>query len=198
MGMIKEMDLSDKRVGFALTGSFCTLSAVLPEIQNLVDSGASITPIMSQNAATIDTRFGKADDFIYEIEEITKTKVLKTIDDVEPIGPKKLFDIIIVAPCTGNTISKITQGITDTSVSMAVKAHLRNLRPVLIAVSTNDGLGANLKNIGSLINTKNIFFVPFGQDDYVKKPTSLVADMKKILPSTIEALHYKQIQPVII
>lgn len=196
--MIKEMDLSDKRVGFALTGSFCTLSAVLPEIQNLVDSGASITPIMSQNAATIDTRFGKADDFIYEIEEITKTKVLKTIDDVEPIGPKKLFDIIIVAPCTGNTISKITQGITDTSVSMAVKAHLRNLRPVLIAVSTNDGLGANLKNIGSLINTKNIFFVPFGQDDYVKKPTSLVADMKKILPSTIEALHYKQIQPVII
>ena len=192
------MELSGKRVGFALSGSFCTFSAVLPEIQNLIEAGAIVTPIMSYNASSIDTRFGKAADFIYEIEKMTKTKVLKTIDEVEPIGPKKLLDLIIVAPCTGNTLGKISQGITDTPVSLAVKAHLRNLRPVLLAVSTNDGLGANFKNIGTLMNTKSMFFVPFGQDDYVKKPTSLVADMKKIVPAAVKAINFEQIEPVII
>ena len=192
------MELSGKRVGFALSGSFCTFSAVLPEIQNLIEAGAIVTPIMSYNASSIDTRFGKAADFIYEIERMTKTKVLKTIDEVEPIGPKKLLDLIIVAPCTGNTLGKISQGITDTPVSLAVKAHLRNLRPVLLAVSTNDGLGANFKNIGTLMNTKSMFFVPFGQDDYVKKPTSLVADMKKIVPAAVKAINFEQIEPVII
>ena len=194
----KIMELSGKRVGFALSGSFCTFSAVLPEIQNLIEAGAIVTPIMSYNASSIDTRFGKAADFIYEIERMTKTKVLKTIDEVEPIGPKKLLDLIIVAPCTGNTLGKISQGITDTPVSLAVKAHLRNLRPVLLAVSTNDGLGANFKNIGTLMNTKSMFFVPFGQDDYVKKPTSLVADMKKIVPAAVKAINFEQIEPVII
>ena len=192
------MELSGKRVGFALSGSFCTFSAVLPEIQNLIEAGAIVTPIMSYNASSIDTRFGKAADFIYEIEKMTMTKVLKTIDEVEPIGPKKLLDLIIVAPCTGNTLGKISQGITDTPVSLAVKAHLRNLRPVLLAVSTNDGLGANFKNIGTLMNTKSMFFVPFGQDDYVKKPTSLVADMKKIVPAAVKAINFEQIEPVII
>ena len=192
------MDLSDIRVGFALTGSFCTFSAVLPEIKNLSDMGAQITPIMSETAYRTDTRFGKAEDFAAEIEEISHNKVLKSVAEVEPIGPRALLDILIIAPCTGNTLGKLALGITDSSVTMAAKAHLRNARPVLIAVSTNDGLAGSGKNIGYLLNAKNIFFVPFGQDDCLKKPTSLVADMKKI-PSACElALHRRQIQPVII
>lgn len=192
------MDLSDIRVGFALTGSFCTFSAVLPEIKNLKDMGAEITPIMSETAYRTDTRFGKAEDFVSEIEEISQNKVLKSIAEVEPIGPRTLLDILIIAPCTGNTLGKLAAGITDSSVTMAAKAHLRNARPVLIAVSTNDGLSGSGKNIGYLLNAKNVFFVPFGQDDCLKKPTSLVADMKKIPQSCELALHRRQIQPVII
>lgn len=196
--MVIFMDLSGIRIGFALTGSFCTFSAVLPEIKNLKDTGAAVTPIMSEAAYYTDTRFGRAEDFAAEIEEITGGKILKTIYDVEPIGPKGLLDIIIVAPCTGNTLGKIAGGITDSSVTMAVKAHLRNAKPVLLAVSTNDGLSGSGKNIGQLLNTKNIFFVPFGQDDCDKKPTSLVADMKKIVPACELALSRRQMQPVII
>lgn len=192
------MNLSGIRVGFALTGSFCTFSAVFPEIKKLQDEGAVITPIVSENVATTDTRFGKAADFIRDLEKITGNTVLKRIEEAEPIGPKKLLDILIVAPCTGNTLGKIAGGITDTSVTMAVKAHLRNSRPVLLAVSTNDGLAANSRNMGLLLNTKNIFFVPFGQDDPQKKPTSLVADMSMIIPAAKAALEFKQLQPIII
>ena len=192
------MDLTGVRVGFALTGSFCTFSAVLPEIKNLRDLGADITPIMSGTASSTDTRFGKAKSFKTEIEEMTGKKILTEIYEVEPIGPKELLDIIIIAPCTGNTISKLANGITDSSVTMSAKAHLRNSKPVLIAVSTNDGLAASGKNLGTLLNTKNIFFVPFGQDDYIKKPTSLVSDMKQIVPACSLALHRRQLQPIII
>ena len=192
------MDLSGIRVGFALTGSFCTLSAVLPEIKNLKDKGAVITPIMSANVYNTDTRFGTAESFISEIEEITENKILKTVADVEPIGPRVLLDILIIAPCTGNTLGKLAGGVTDTSVTMAAKAHLRNSRPVLIAVSTNDGLAASAKNIGLLLNSKNIFFVPFGQDDYLKKPSSLVADMWQIPQACELALHRRQIQPILV
>jgi len=192
------MDLSDIRVGFALTGSFCTFSAVLPEIKNLCEAGANVTPIMSHAAYTTDTRFGKAADFIAEIEQMTEKKIISTIKDAEPIGPKNLLDILVIAPCTGNTLGKIASGITDTAPTMAAKAHLRNGKPLLIAVSTNDGLAASAKNIGLLLNRKNIFFVPFGQDDYIKKPTSLVADMSEILPALKMALHRKQLQPVLL
>jgi len=191
------MDLADIRVGFALTGSFCTFSAVLPQIKNLCETGANVTPIMSGAAYTTDTRFGKAEDFISEIEKMTGKTVLKTVREVEPIGPRGLLDILIVAPCTGNTLGKLAGAITDTSVTMAAKAHLRNGRPLLIAVSTNDGLSGSAKNIGTLLNTQNVFFVPFGQDDYQKKPTSLVADMSMIIPALKTALHRKQIQPLL-
>ena len=192
------MDLDGIRVGFALTGSFCTLSAVLPEIKNLKDKGAIITPVMSEIAYSTDTRFGTAESFISEIEEITEHKILKTVADVEPIGPRALLDILIIAPCTGNTLGKLAGGVTDTSVTMAAKAHLRNARPVLIAVSTNDGLAASARSIGFLINRKNHFFVPFGQDDPVRKETSLVADFE-LIPDAIEAaLGKRQLMPVIL
>ena len=191
------MDVKGIRVGFALTGSFCTFSAVLPQIKNLCEMGADVLPLMSYKAYSTDTRFGKAKDIVSSIEEITGKKVLKSVEEAEPIGPRELLDILIVAPCTGNTLGKIANGVTDTSVTMAVKAHLRNGRPVLLAVSTNDGLSGSAKNIGALLNTKNMFFVPFGQDDHIKKPTSLVADMGLILPSCEMALEGKQIQPVI-
>lgn len=191
------MNFSGTKIGFALTGSFCTFAKVIPEIKNLCNSGADVYPIMSQTAYQTDTRFGKAADFIKEIEEATEKQIWHTIPEAEPIGPKKLLDLLIIAPCTGNTLSKIANGITDSSVSLAAKAHLRNGRPLLIAPSTNDGLAANLKNIGTLINTKNIFFVPFGQDDAYKKPTSLVADMSKISPAAHSALLNMQIQPVL-
>jgi len=191
------MELLEKTIGFALTGSFCTYRKVIPEIQKLKSTGADIIPIMSEISCSTDTRFGKATDFINEIKEITKNKVITTIKDAEPIGPKKLLDVLIVAPCTGNTISKIANGIADTSVTLAVKAHLRNLRPVIIAVSTNDGLGTNAKNIGVLINKKHIYLVPFGQDDAEKKENSLVAKMDLILPTVEKALEGKQIQPIL-
>lgn len=191
------MDLNDTRVGFALTGSFCTFSAVLPQIERLVLEGAAVTPVMSEIAAFTDTRFGKADEFREKIEKITGNEIIKSIAEAERFGPQKLIDILIIAPCTGNTLGKIAGGITDSSVTMAAKSHLRNGRPVLLAVATNDGLAASCKNLGQLLNTKNIYFVPFGQDDFETKPTSLVADMDKILSSTIAALEGKQLQPVL-
>ena len=156
------MDLSGITAGFALTGSFCTFQSVLPEIENLKLAGAKIVPIMSTTASETDTRFGTAESFKNRIEALTGAEIITTIAKAEPIGPKKLLDILIVAPCTGNTLGKIAHGITDTPVTMAVKAHLRNARPVLLAVSTNDGLAGAAKNIGLLLNTKNIFFVHGG------------------------------------
>lgn len=186
------------KVGWALCGSFCTFSRILPVIQALRDTGADITPIFSENAYSTDTRFGTAEFFRAQVEGITGNNIIHTIAGAEPIGPKGLFDLLIIAPATGNTLAKITHGITDSCVSMAAKSHLRGGKPLLLAVSTNDGLSGSAANIGTLLNRKNVFFVPFCQDDPVAKPTSLVADMECI-PEIIPAvLSRRQPQPVLI
>ncbi|MBQ6999091.1 MAG: dipicolinate synthase subunit B [Clostridia bacterium] len=191
------MKLDGINVGFAMTGSYCTFSSVIPQIENLVKAGAVVYPIMSENASKTDTRFGKAEDFKNRIEKITGKAVISTIFAAEPIGPKNILDIMIIAPCTGNTISKLANGITDTAVTMAAKANLRNENPLVIAVSTNDGLGASAKNIGLLLNFKNVYFVPFTQDDPEKKHNSLVAKMELIIPTLELASEGKQLQPVL-
>ncbi len=183
-------------VGFAFCGSYCTYDQVFPALQKTVEQYETVLPIVSEHSAETDTRFGTAKEHLETIESITKHHALKTIPEVEPIGPQKLLDVLVIAPCTGNTIAKLASAIADTSVTMAAKAHLRNGRPVVIAVSTNDGLSANAQNIGALLARKNIYFVPFRQDDPVGKPTSLVADMD-LIPDTIEAaLHGQQLQPL--
>jgi dipicolinate synthase subunit B len=186
------------KAGFALTGSFCKIDEVFPEIEKLVKEGAIIYPIVSDSVYKNDTRFGKAEDTVRKLESLTGKKVISNIVDAEPIGPKSLLDILVVAPCTGNTLGKLANGITDNAVTMSVKAHLRNQKPVVIAISTNDGLGANAKNIGLLMNTKNFYFVPFGQDDPVKKCNSLVSKMDMILPTIAGALKGIQVQPVLV
>lgn len=191
------MNVNGLTVGFAMTGSFCTFSSVLPQIQSLVSLGADVIPIMSENASSIDTRFGKADDFKKRIEVICGKKIISSILAAEPIGPKNLLDVMVIAPCTGNTASKIACGITDTAVTMAAKANLRNENPLVVAISTNDGLGASAKNIGMLLNSKNVYFVPFTQDDPVNKHNSLVARMELIIPTLESALDGIQIQPVL-
>ena len=183
--------------GLCITGSFCTFKNLLIAIDDLVANGFDITPIFSFNVSTLDTRFFKQADFEKAVVEKTGKQPIKTIVDAEPIGTGKGFDLMIVAPCTGNTLAKIAYGITDTPVTMAVKAHLRNNRPVVLSVSSNDALGANAKNIGALLNTKNIYFVPFGQDAPTKKTNSLIADTKLIVPTCNAALDGKQIQPVL-
>jgi len=189
--------LDQTKVGFALCGSFCTFSQVLPQMQRLVDLGYDVYPIMSGFAYSTDTRFGKAKDFVDEIEKICGKKVMSTITEVEPIGPKAMLDALVIAPCTGNTLGKLANGITDSSVTMACKAHLRNARPTIIAISTNDGLSASARNIGQLLNVRNIYFVPYRQDDYTKKATSLVADFHLIEQTLEFALKNVQIQPLI-
>ena len=191
------MELDGKTIGFAMTGSFCTFKRVVAEVENLVKANANVVPIMSAAAYSTDTRFGSAEFFRNQLSLLTGNKIISTIAEAEPIGPKGYLDLLIVAPCTGNTLAKLAGGVTDTSVTMAAKAHLRNQKPVLIAVSTNDGLGNAAKNIGMLLNYKNLFFVPFGQDDFIKKPNSLVADMTKIGESAKAALDFKQLQPIL-
>ncbi|HHV64423.1 MAG TPA: dipicolinate synthase subunit B [Peptococcaceae bacterium] len=186
------------KIGFALTGSHCTLSEALKALKQLVEEGADITPIISYSVDQTDTRFGTAQYWKDKIREITGKEPLKTMSEVEPIGPKKSLDCVVIAPCTGNTLAKLANGITDTPVLMAAKAHLRNLKPVVIAVSTNDGLGINAKNIGTLLSLKNIYLVPFGQDDPLKKANSLVAHMEKIPETILMAFQGKQIQPVLV
>ena len=166
------MDLKGKTIGIALTGSFCTFSKIFKELEILKEAGIEVYTIFSPASQTLDSRFGKAEDFMKKAEEITGHKPILTIPDAEPIGPKAYLDALVVFPCTGNTAAKLANGITDTSVLMACKAHIRNNKPLIISISTNDGLGMNLKNIGQLFNTKNIYFVQFGQDDSVKKPNS--------------------------
>ena len=183
-------------VGFAMCGSFCTFKAVIPEIKKLVDEGYNVYPVMSPAAYTTDTRFGKSKDFIEEIEKITDKKIIHTIFEAEPIGPKKLFDVMVIAPCTGNTIGKLAGGIFDTSVTLGAKAHLRNQRPLIIAVSTNDALSGSAKNIGTLMSKKDIYFVPMRQDDPKNKPRSVVADFTYISETVKEALKGNQIQPI--
>lgn len=186
------------RLGIVVTGSHCTLKEVLAEIVKLAAEGADITPVVSHAVSTMNTRFGKAADWCSRLNEITKKEPITTIIAAEPIGPGKLFDILVIAPCTGNTLAKLANGITDTPALMAIKAHLRNQRPVVIAVSTNDGLGLNAKNIAALINTKNIYMVPFGQDNPAAKPNSLAARLDRLLDTICSALEGKQIQPVLI
>lgn len=183
-------------LGFALCGSFCTFSKVIPQIEILARN-YEIYPIMSPVAAECDTRFGRASDFVSRIEEICQMPVITTIAGAEPIGPKKLLDALIIAPATGNTLAKLALGITDTSVTMAAKAHLRNSRPLIIAPSTNDGLFTSAKNIGLLSSMKNVYFVPYSQDDAEGKPASLVAHMEKIPETLALALEGKQIQPIL-
>lgn len=184
-------------VGFALTGSFCTFSRVIPQIEKLMASGINVIPIMSEKSYSTDTRFGTAADFIRRIETITGKRILHQQTEVEPIGPKKMIDALIIAPCSGTSISKIAHGISDTTVTLAAKSTLRNSCPVIIAVSTNDGLAAGARNIGTLLNTRGIYFVPYRQDDPEKKPRSLVADMDMILPTLSAALAGRQIQPIL-
>ncbi len=184
-------------IGFAICGSFCTFKSVFKEIENLSELGYDIVPIMSENAFSFDTRFGEAKYWQDEFRRITKKDIIHTIKDAEPIGPKKLLDILVIAPCTGNTLAKLANGISDTSVTLATKAHLRNARPVVIAVSTNDALSGAGKNIGNLLNYKNTYFVPFRQDSFKNKPCSCVADFT-LLPKTIEnALNGIQLQPIL-
>lgn len=189
--------MSQINVGFALCGSFCTFHKVIPEVERLAALGYNVIPIQSETAYTTDTRFGKAADFRSKLQEITGNEIIHTVFAAEPIGPKKLLDLLVIAPATGNTLGKLANGITDTSVTLACKAHLRNARPVLIAVSTNDALGAAAKNIGLLMNAKHIFFVPMRQDDPVNKPNSIVADFTQIPAAVESALSGKQLQPMV-
>lgn len=187
----------DATVGIAITGSFCTFDKITVEIQELVDDGAHVIPIFSEHAQTLDTRFGQADEFVKQIEKITGHDAIRTIAEAEPIGPKAYLDVLVIAPCTGNTMAKLCNGITDTPVLMAAKAHLRNEKPLVISMSTNDALGMNLKNIGMLMNMKNIYFVPFGQDNHVKKPNSMIAHVELLGETIEEALEGRQLQPLV-
>ena len=192
------MKLEGKKVGFVMTGSFCTFKLTIPHMKKIIKNGASVVPIMSFNAYNLNTKFGKAKDFIDEIEDITGEKIIHSITDAEPIGPKKMTDIMIIAPCTGNTIAKLVSGITDTPATMAAKSHLRNNNALVIAVSTNDALSGNASNIGTLLNRNNYFFVPFRQDNPITKPRSLVFDPEYIVKTLEHALDKEQIQPILL
>lgn len=191
------MQLQDVKIGFAFTGSFCTFAKVIPELEKIAAEGADILPIISDAVDSFDTKFGRADEWKSIIEKICGKKIIRTIIEAEPIGPKALLDILVVAPCTGNTIGKLANGVTDTAVTMACKAHLRNGRPLLLAPATNDGLGANAKNIGVLLNCKNVYFVPYGQDDPLNKCNSLMADFEQLIPAIRESLKGRQLQPLL-
>ena len=185
-------------VGFAICGSFCTFKKAIEQIEFLKEKGLEILPIMSYNAYSTDTRFGKASEHIDKIETLCGKKIISTISEAEPIGPKKLLDALVIAPCTGNTLAKLALSIADSPVTMAAKSHLRNGRPILLAVSTNDALAGAAENIGKLLARRNYYFVPFGQDDPAKKPTSMVADFKMIPQALHSALEGKQIQPILL
>lgn len=184
-------------IGFAMCGSFCTYSQVFP-ILELLCRDFHVTPILSETAYRTDSRFGTAAEHIDTLRELCGAEPLHTIDQAEPIGPRKLFDVLVIAPCTGNTLAKLAHGIADGPVTMAAKSHLRNGRPVLIAVSTNDALGAAAENIGRLLSKKHYYFVPFGQDDPIQKPNSMVADFSRIPQALDAALEGRQIQPVLL
>jgi dipicolinate synthase subunit B len=192
------LNLHGVKIGFALTGSHCTIGEVIPQIEKLIKAGTQVFPIISPAVNNVSTRFGEAKDIKERLKKITGNRIIKSIVDAEPIGPQKMFDIIVIAPCTGNTLAKLANGITDTPVLMSAKAQLRNQRPVVLAISTNDGLGLNAKNLGILLATKNIFIVPFGQDDPLQKPTSLVSRLDLLLPTIEKALKREQIQPILL
>lgn len=191
------MDFSNYHIGYGITGSFCTFTESRKAVQRLKKMGAQMTPVFSYQTQNTDTRFGSAKEFVDGICEITESEGIRTIAEAEPIGPNNYLDIMVIAPCTGNTAAKLCAGIVDTPVLMAAKAHMRNGKPLVIAISTNDALGMNFKTIGQLMNMKNIYFVPFSQDNPKSKPNSMIANLE-LLPDTIEmAMKGKQIQPVI-
>ena len=190
--------MEDKTVGFAVCGSFCTHAKAMEALEQVKARFERVVPIVSEVVADTDTRFGTAHDLMREMERICDHRVIATVKGAEPIGPQKLLDLLIIAPCTGNTLGKLAAGITDSSVTMAAKAHLRNCRPLLIAPSTNDGLAASAANIGVLLSRKYIYFVPFGQDDFEKKPTSLVADFSLVADAAQAALEGRQLQPLLL
>ena len=190
--------LEGKNIGFCMTGSFCTFRNVIEQLSELKKTGANIIPIMSFNSYNLDTKFGKASEFIKTVEDITGNKIINTIQDAEPIGPKQMTDIIVIIPCTGNTLAKLANGITDTPVLMATKSNLRNGNNVVIGVSTNDGLSGSAQNIGKLLNRRNFYFVPFRQDNPITKPRSLVFDPKLIIKTIELALENEQIQPILL
>lgn len=192
------MSIKGKRIGFGLTGSHCTYDAVFPQIEKLVDQGAEVRPIVTTTVKSTGTRFGEGEEWVRKIEELTGFEVIDSIPKAEPLGPKTPLDCMVIAPLTGNSLSKLANAMTDSPVLMAAKATVRNSRPVVLGISTNDALGLNGVNLMRLMTTKNIFFIPFGQDDPFKKPNSLVAKMDLLLPTIEEALAYKQMQPVLI
>ena len=189
--------MTQARIGFALCGSFCTFERTLRALEQLCAAYDTVQPIMSEAAWQTDTRFGTAASFRERIESLCGRTIWHTVTEAEPVGPKKLLDLLVVAPCTGNTLAKLAAGIADSSVTMAVKAQLRNERPVVLAVSTNDGLATAAQNIGVLLSRRQIFFVPFGQDDPVQKPRSLVAQMEQLPETVAAALEGRQLQPML-
>ena len=192
------MQLEGKRIGFVFTGSFCTFRKTIEELKKIVKLNANVIPIMSEHSYTMDTKFGKAEDFINEIEDITNKKILHTIQDVEILGPKDMLDIIVVAPATGNTIAKLANDMIDGTATMAVKSHLRRERPVVIAISTNNGISGAAENIGKLLNRKHYYFVPFKQDNPITKPRSIVFDPDYLIKTIEFALDKEQIEPILL
>lgn len=190
--------MKKERVGFALCGSFCTHAKVLGELEKLCGEYETVIPIVSDICTQTDTRFGKAEDFLATVERLTGREPIRSVSGAEPIGPKQLLDVLVIAPCTGNTLGKLAAGITDTSVTMAAKSHLRNEKPVVIAMASNDGLSGAARNIGELLGRKHYYFVPFGQDDPERKPRSLMADFSRIGETVDAALQGRQIQPVLL
>lgn len=190
--------LQGKTIGFGLSGSHCTFEETMPQIKRFVDSGARVVPIVSNTIMTTDTRFGTSQSWQQQIKDLTGEELISTIPQAEPLGPSKLLDVMLIAPCTGSTTSRLANAITDSAVLMAAKATMRNLRPLVIAISTNDGLGLNAANIAKLLAAKNIYFVPFGQDAPDKKPNSLVARMDLLLETCTAAMEGRQLQPLLI
>ncbi len=192
------MTIRGKNVGIALTGSYCTFDKVFSQIERLVAENANVYTIFSERSQVTDTRFGNAEDFLLRAKELTGNEPITTIVEAEKLGPNNLLDIVVIAPCTGNTLAKMANAITDSTVLMAAKGLLRNGKPLVLAISTNDALSNNLKNIGLLINAKNVYFVPFGQDNYKGKPNSMVAEFNLIIPTIEEALEGRQLQPIVL
>lgn len=192
------MNWQGKTVGYAMSGSHCTFAEVMPQIQKFVDLGANVIPIVSNTIMTTDTRFGTSENWQKQLKDITGNDIISTIVEAEPLGPSKLLDVLTIAPCTGNTTSKLANAMTDSAVLMAAKAQMRNQRPLVLAISTNDGLGLNAANIAKLLVAKHIYFVPFGQDSPHNKPNSLVARMDLIVDACEAAFEGKQLQPMVI
>lgn len=190
-------DFTGVRIGFAMTGSFCTFQTAFTAAKALQTAGASLLPVMSEHAAAISTRFGTAEEHIAQLSALCGCEVLRTIEEVEPIGPKQMTDIMVIAPCTGNTLAKLACGITDTAVTMAVKSHLRGGKPVLLAIATNDALAGSARNIGQLLNRRHYYFVPFAQDSPGGKPASLVAEFTRLPEAVAAALRGEQLQPLL-